>query len=147
VIGTIDNAPSRRSPAELNPPGEGAVTVVDRILLSGIECYAYGGVSDAEKEIGQRYRIDLELSVDTRRAGSSDSIEDAVHYGLVHDAVVASLRSRSFNLLESAADRIARNVLERFAVDCVMVRLSKLLPPIDGMVASAAVEITRERSK
>jgi dihydroneopterin aldolase len=58
---------------------------------------------------------------------------------------VASLRSRPFNLLESAADRIATVVLERFPVERVTVRLAKLLPPIDGVVASAAVEITRER--
>lgn len=118
---------------------------MDKIIVSGIECYAYGGVSEAEKEIGQRYRIDLELSVDTQPAAHSDSIVDAVHYGHVHDAAVASLRSQPFNLLESAADRIARTVLERFSVERVTVRLAKLLPPIDGVVASAAVEITRER--
>jgi 7,8-dihydroneopterin aldolase/epimerase/oxygenase len=119
---------------------------MDRVILSGIECYAYGGVSEAEKEIGQRYRIDLELAVDTGVAARSDSIEDAVHYGQVHDAAIASLRSSPFNLLESAADRIATAVLDRFAVERVTVRLGKLLPPIDGVVASAAVEITRERS-
>jgi dihydroneopterin aldolase len=119
---------------------------VDRIILSGIECYAYGGVSDAEKEIGQRYRIDLELGVDTRRAAQSDAIQDAVHYGQVHDAVVACLRSRPFNLLESAADRLASTILEQFAVHQATVRLTKLLPPVDGVISSAAVEITRHRT-
>jgi dihydroneopterin aldolase len=118
---------------------------MDTVILSGIECYAYGGVSEAERAIGQRYRIDLELFLDTRPAAASDAIEDAVHYGHVHDAAVTVLRSRSFNLLESAADRIAVSILEQFPVDRVKVRLSKLLPPIDGVVASAAVEITRDR--
>jgi 7,8-dihydroneopterin aldolase/epimerase/oxygenase len=145
VIGTIDNAPSRRTRAEPYRTGEVPLITVDRIILAGIECYAHGGVSAAEKEVGQRYRVDLELGVDTRPAASSDAIEDAVHYGHVHDAVVASLRSRPFSLLESAADRIATVVLERFPVERVTVRLAKLLPPIDGVVASAAVEITRER--
>jgi 7,8-dihydroneopterin aldolase/epimerase/oxygenase len=119
---------------------------MDRIILSGIECYAYGGVSEAEREIGQRYRIDLELCVDTRPAAQSDSIEDAVHYGHVHDAVVRSLRASPFNLLESATDRIATAVLQQFTVDRVTVRLTKLLPPVDGVIASAALEITRNRA-
>lgn len=119
---------------------------MDRIILSGIECYAYGGVSAAEKEIGQRYRIDLELGLDTQPAARSDAIEDAVHYGHVHDAVVISLRSRPFNLLESATDRIATAVLQQFTVHQVTVRLTKLLPPVDGVIASATVEITRHRT-
>lgn len=119
---------------------------MDTVVLSGIECFAYGGVSSAEREIGQRYRIDITLAVDTQPAAASDAIEDAVHYGQVHDAAVASLRARPFNLLESAADRIARSILSQFPVQQVTVRLSKLLPPIDGVVASAAVQITRERS-
>lgn len=123
----------------------GTVTDVDTIILSDIECFAHGGVSAAEREVGQRYRIDLELAVDTRAAAASDAIEDAVHYGHVHDLAVTGLRSRPFNLLESAADRIAGLILEQFPAARVTVRLSKLLPPIDGVVASAAVEITRER--
>ena len=119
---------------------------MDTIILSGIECFAYGGVSEAEREIGQRYRIDIELGVDTRRAAVSDAVEDTVHYGQVHDLAVASLRSRPFNLLESAADRIVRSILAEFPAERVTVRLSKLLPPIDGVVALAAVEITRDQS-
>lgn len=119
---------------------------MDAVILSGIECYAYGGVTDAEKHLGQRYRVDLELHVDTRAAAASDAIEDAVHYGEVHDAAVEALRAAPFNLIESAAERVARAVLDGFDVDRVVVRLAKLLPPIDGVVTSAAVQIERERS-
>jgi dihydroneopterin aldolase len=146
LIGTIDNASFRATPAANSRRTADALTDVDAIIVSGIECFAHGGVSPAEREVGQRYRIDLELAVDTRPAAVSDAIEDAVHYGHVHDVAVAGLRSRPFNLLESAADRIAGSILDQFPVTRVTVRISKLLPPIDGVVASAAVEITRERS-
>jgi dihydroneopterin aldolase len=55
------------------------------------------------------------------------------------------MREQPFNLIESAADRVAGAVLAGFPVSQVTVRLAKLLPPIDGVVASAAVEITRRR--
>jgi len=119
--------------------------VTDKIILSGLEFYAYGGVTEAERQIGQRYRAHLELQLDLGEPAGSDAIEDTVHYGLVHDAVVDEARSRSFTLLESAAGRIADRLLRDFPVRCVTVQLQKLLPPIDGIVAYAAVEISRSR--
>ena len=118
---------------------------LDRIILTGIEFYAYGGVSAAERQIGQRYRVSVELRADLSAAAISDTIEDTIHYGEVHDSVVQAARERPFNLLESVTARIAERLLARFPVDAVIVRLEKLLPPIDGTVASAAVEVTRER--
>lgn len=117
----------------------------DRILLSGIEVYAYGGVTEGERRIGQRYRLDLELSLDLAGAGRTDDLRDTVSYAEVHDVAVGVLRDRPFNLIEAGAERIAEALLDRFRVGEVTVRLAKLLPPIDGVVASAAVEITRRR--
>ena len=118
---------------------------MDRIILSGIELHAYGGVTEAEREIGQRYQIDLELALDLSAAGRSDNLTDTVSYADVYEAVASALRQRPFRLIEHAAERIAERVLECFPVEAVIVRLRKLLPPIDGVVASAGVEISRER--
>ncbi len=118
---------------------------MDKIILSGIEFYAFGGVTDAEKQIGQRYRATVELEVDLAPAAASDAIVDTIHYGQVYDAVVDTARERPFNLIESLADRIVERVLAEFPVERVTLRLEKLFPPIDGVVASAAVETSRER--
>ena len=119
----------------------------DRIILSGIEFYAYGGVTAAEKEIGQRYRASIELEFDLRAAGASDALEDTVSYADVYAIAVETARERSFNLIESLAARMARRLLDYSPVHSVTVRVEKLLPPIDGVVASAAVEITRARGE
>lgn len=120
---------------------------MDRIILTGIEVYAWGGVSDAEREVGQRYRISVEIEHDLRAAAERDDIEATVHYGHVANTVRESLRSRPFRLLESAAERVANDILHGFPGEAVTVRLEKLLPPIDGVVASAAVQIRRERQE
>jgi dihydroneopterin aldolase len=119
----------------------------DRIILSGIEFYAYGGVTTAEKEIGQRYRASIELELDLRAAGASDAIEDTVSYADVYAVAVNAAREVSFNLIESVAERVARRLLDSFPVQAVTLRVEKLLPPIDGVVASAGVEITRTRGE
>jgi len=119
---------------------------MDSIILDGIALYAYGGVTAGERELGQRYRVDVELSLDLAAAGRSDDVRDTVDYGAVTQAVVSSVRSAPFNLIEHAATRVAEAVLDGFAVDSVTVRLAKLLPPVDGVVASAAVQVTRRRA-
>jgi len=118
---------------------------VDRIILSGIEVYAYGGVTPAEREIGQRYRVSVAMETDLTAAASSDALADTIHYGEVYETVETALRERPFNLIEAAAERAARRILDRFPVESATIRLEKLLPPIDGVIAAAAVEITRRR--
>ena len=119
---------------------------MDKIVLSGIEFYAYGGVSDAEKATGQRYRVNVELVLDLKPASVSDALGDTVSYSHVFRLVVDTARERSFNLLESLAERICQRLLERFPVESVTVQVQKLLPPIDGTIAYAAVEMTRTTS-
>lgn len=118
----------------------------DRIVVSGIEVYAYGGVTEGERHIGQRYRLDLELAFDTAPAGRSDDLNDTVSYAAAHDLAVAAMRERPFNLVEAAAERVAQALLRELPVGAVRVRLVKLLPPVDGVVAAAGVEITRSPS-
>lgn len=116
---------------------------MDSIILDGIELYAYGGVTEAERQIGQRYRVRVVIGADLSAAGVSDDLEDTIHYGEVYRCVADALREHPFRLLEAAAERAASRILSRFPARTVNVRLEKLLPPIDGVVASAAVEITR----
>lgn len=118
---------------------------MDKVILSGIEVYAYGGVTEAERAVGQRYRVNVELRTDLSRAARSDSLADTVSYAEVFHVVVATAREKPFNLIEAVAGHIANRLLERFPVAGVTVEFQKLLPPIDGVVAYAAVEVRRER--
>ena len=43
---------------------------MDKIRIQGIETYAHGGVSPAEQEVGQRYRVNVQLELDLRRAAA-----------------------------------------------------------------------------
>jgi dihydroneopterin aldolase len=117
----------------------------DQIVVSGIEVYAYGGVTEDERRVGQRYRLDLDLAFDTAPAGRSDDLNDTVSYAAAHDLAVAAMRERPFNLVEAAAERVAEALLRELPVTAARVRLVKLLPPVDGVVAAAGVEITRSR--
>ena len=119
----------------------------DKILLGGIEFYGHIGVSAAEREVGQRFVVDVELDADLARAGASDDLADTISYADLYDVVVGLGQTRRCLLVESLAEEIAHSILTRFAADAVMVRVKKCPPPIKGIIAYAGVEIRRTRNE
>jgi len=117
----------------------------DKILLGGIEFYGHIGVSPAEREVGQRFVVDVELVVDLHHAATTDSITDTINYAAVYDTVITIGEGRSYRLVEPLAEEIAQALLKSFPADEVMVRVKKQPPPIKGIVAYAGVEIRRQR--
>src|SRR5579884_2088297 len=118
---------------------------VDRIVVSGIEFFARGGVTEAEKQIGQHYRARIELRLDLSTAGNTDDLRDTVSYADAYEIVVSTAQERPFDLVEAAAERIAAKLLGIDRVESVRVELYKLAPPIAGMVDAAGVDIERAR--
>ena len=116
---------------------------MDRIRIRGIQFFGHHGVTPAEREVGQRLVVDVELRLDLRRAGSRDRLEDTVNYAEVHDLVCEVGRGESVALLEALADRMAWAVLRRFGPREVTVAIRKPAPPIDGVMESVGVEVTR----
>jgi len=119
--------------------------MTDKILLGGIEFFAYGGVSEAERRVGQRYVADVELAYDLHQASASDDLADTVNYSQVYELIVQVGTQSDFHLLERLAQQIATAVLDAFPVEAITVRLKKRPPPIDGVLEYAGVEIPRRR--
>jgi dihydroneopterin aldolase len=114
----------------------------DVIRLTGMQFYAHHGVHPAERELGQRFEVDVELHADLSAAGRDDDLAAAVDYqavyGRVRDAMEPPCR-----LLEAVAERIAAAIRGEFAVAAVVVRVRKPSVPMGGVLAGAEVEIRR----
>ena len=120
----------------------------DKIILSGMVFYGFHGANSEEKELGQRFIVDLEIEYDLRAAGESDNLADTINYSRFYRAVKEVMEGPSLNLLETVAQRIASNILERFPVESAMVRLKKPEVPIKGSILDyAAVQIYRRREE
>ena len=120
----------------------------DRILLEGMQFYAYHGVNPEERVLGQRYVVDLSVDLDLRRAGETDRLEDTVSYSHIYRTVRAVMEGEPRNLLESAAEAIADSVLAGFPVQSVSVTVKKPNPPVRGSsIEIAAVQIHRTRDQ
>ena len=66
------------------------------IEITGLSLYTHHGVSDAEREVGQRLVLDLRLDIGTTDATVTDSIDDTVDYADVCQlvALIAQQRPR-----------------------------------------------------
>jgi dihydroneopterin aldolase len=117
----------------------------DHIFISGIECYGFHGVTGAERKLGNRFQIDVALETDVLEAARSDDIAHAVDYRQVHRVVVDWVENRRFKLLEAMADGLASELLGRFPVREVRLRIRKLAPRLPGLVADVGIEVRRRR--
>lgn len=128
----------------MNPDLDPGVVTV---RLSGVSVHTNHGVSDAEREMGQRMLFDLELGLAECEAVRSDELEGTVDYGAVTEALVESATSQSYLTLERLTTVIADSLLDRFpAVGRVTVRATKPEPPIPVVMDGASVEVTLLRS-
>ncbi|MFF2450350.1 dihydroneopterin aldolase [Neobacillus sp. NPDC058068] len=119
---------------------------MDKIYVNGMEFYGYHGVFPEETRLGQRFAVDLAVSVDLKKAGDTDELEHSVNYGELYEVCKEVVEGKPYKLVEAVAERIAGNVLTGFPlVSEVTVKVIKPDPPIPGHYKSVAVEITRRR--
>lgn len=83
------------------------------------------GVNEWERKDRQDVLITLRLYTDTRTAGRSDNIEDALNYRTVTKRVIALAESSRFYLVEALAEEIARVCVVEFGVPKVQVWVEK----------------------
>lgn len=119
---------------------------MDSIALEGMVFYAFHGATPEEQALGQRFVVDLEVEADLSRAGLSDNLKETVNYSELFRVVKEVVEGPRKHLLEAVAEHIAAQVLDRFPVATVRVRIRKPSAPIKGAVLNAAtVTISRQR--
>ena len=80
---------------------------MDKIILNNLGFYGYHGVLSEEKSLGQKFFIDVELLLDTKKAGKSDDMNQSVSYADVYDVIKDITENKKFNLIEALAENIA----------------------------------------
>lgn len=111
------------------------------IHVNGIRVYAFHGCLPEEAKIGGEYVVDVRIDVDFSKAAETDELEDTVDYCVVHDVVKAEMAVRS-KLIEHAGQRIVTALRKHYpAVKTFSVMVTKIVPPLNGVVDSVAVTV------
>ena len=118
----------------------------DFIRINNIVLFAHLGVSEAEREVGQRIRLDVELSVNLENSSKSDQLSDTVSYEDVYKTIERVVGDSRHRLLETLAGNLLGQVFKDYPpVQAMRIVVCKLNVPFAGSVASAEVELRRER--
>jgi 7,8-dihydroneopterin aldolase/epimerase/oxygenase len=118
----------------------------DTIFVSGLLIHAHHGVMEHESKVGQRFVLDLELSIDLEKAARSDKLVDTVSYSAIVESASRAFAAQSYRLVETAAGAVADALLAGFArVTSVRVTVRKPHAPIAAIFADVGVTLVRSR--
>ena len=115
------------------------------IEISGLSLYTRHGVSDAERELGQRLVFDVVFELDECDATVTDRVEDTIDYGDVCEQIALAAQERSYKTLERLCAAVADRMIDRFGAESIRVKGAKPEPPIALPVEEVSVEVWRER--
>ncbi len=117
----------------------------DFVRLKNMVFHGYHGYWEEERQVGQRFEVDVELTVDVAQAAQSDHIRDTVDLYKVYQAVEKIVTGKRFKLVETLAEKIASVLLQRFDIGNVRLSVRKPNSPVPGICDGIEVEIFRAR--
>ncbi len=99
---------------------------MDIIFIREFRADAWIGVYAWEQQQPQSLEFDIDIGLDTHRAGNSDSIRDTIDYGKVVEHVRADLAKVKFKLLEALAEHVTQILFRDFNADWVKISVAKI---------------------
>ena len=117
--------------------------MTDQIQIKDLLLRTIVGINAEERRTRQDVLTNIVLQADTRVAGASDDIDDAVNYRTITKRVIKLVEESRFYLVEKLAAEIAATCLEDPRVEEVSVRVEK--PGALRFARSVGVEIHRTR--
>jgi dihydroneopterin aldolase len=104
-------------------------------------------VYEAERRLGQTFRVDAVLELDTAPAAADDDLERTVNYAELARALHSVLTGEPVDLLETLAQRLADVCLDDPLVDAVEITVHKPEADLGVPFDDVTVSIRRERGR
>ena len=117
---------------------------MDKIHIKNLEVFARHGIFPEENVLGQKFVVSAVLYTSTREAGRADDLAKSIHYGEVSRFITEFMEQNTFQLLETAAERLAEELLlntER--LEKIRLEIKKPWPPVGLPLETVSVEIER----
>ncbi len=117
-----------------------------QIELERLGFYAYHGVLEQERTVGNHFEVSVTATVNGMRSMITDNVSDTISYADMYEQVASEMAVPSA-LLEHVAYRIVRRLFDSFdAISHLRIKVSKLAPPITGDIGAASIILDMERS-
>jgi len=137
---------AKDSGAKLTAAKAPAREILDWLRLARIQAYGHLGVTQRERDLGQRIEADVELAYAPTPKRRPDLIDDAIDYEEVHRVVRSQIEMSSCRLLETLAEELALALIQEFDTPRVRVHVRKLHIPVRDFTTIPEVIVERRRS-
>lgn len=112
------------------------------IALEGIKIFAKHGFYEEETILGNEFIIDVAVDISIEEASEEDDLFKSVNYETLFYLCKVEMKEPA-KLIETVAQRIVDRINTQFDnVRGIQLKLTKLNPPLDGIVAAASIQIT-----
>ena len=111
------------------------------IRLDGIYLRAFHGCYDLEQQVGNRFRVDVEIRTPLGYLPKTDDVTQAVNYLTVYEIVERTMQ-RTQRTVEAAAANIIEAIRAEFPqiveIECTV---AKIAPPLGGKIDKVSVTL------
>lgn len=119
---------------------------MDSIRIKNLVVFANHGVFDAEKQLGQKFILDLVLHGPFQEAALEQNLKSTVHYGILADEVQEFFTAESYDLIETCAEKVAQFILRKYPiVREVDVTVKKPWAPVHLPIDMISAHVCRKR--
>jgi dihydroneopterin aldolase len=114
------------------------------VNLEGLSFYGYHGVYEEEQKAGNRFSVDLKITLLISDNADFDNLNNTVDYEIAYRIVKQHMIEPS-RLLENLAKKILEDVFVQWKnIESAEVSISKFSPPIGGPCNRAKVTLVKK---
>jgi len=111
------------------------------IILKDIKLFGYHGVHPLENDCGTEFIINIIIGIDNKQP--IQQLSDTIDYAEVY-TLVKQIFSATEELLEVVAEKIFKNIAERFPTAAeIEISILKSNPPIAGFLGQVGVQLKK----
>jgi 7,8-dihydroneopterin aldolase/epimerase/oxygenase len=114
--------------------------VADTVSIKDLRVSTVIGVYEWERETEQILVFAVDMATDVAAAAASDNIAGALDYSAVVETIRAVVTTGKFQLIETAAEHVAKRLRAQYRLGWVRVKVAK---PLRGEGYTAVVTIER----
>jgi dihydroneopterin aldolase len=113
--------------------------VSDTVSIRDLRVSTVIGVYDWERETEQSLVFAVDMAADVATAASRDNLADALDYSAAAQTIKTVVIEGKFQLIETAAERVADRLISDYALAWVRVEVVKPIPS-EGYTAAITIE-------
>ena len=114
--------------------------VADTVSIIDLNIDAIIGIYDWERKTEQTLVFNIDMASDVAKAAASDAIDDALDYSKIAATVKTVVTEGKFQLIETAAERVADRLIADHELSWLRVEVAK---PIESDGYTAVITIER----